>query len=95
MTLPTPRRNDFARVYRAVNRAIKRAAGRVGRGVRVIDLVKVFTPGGRFRQVIRFRGKNVNARQPDGVHLSVAGASIAATLLVDRLRTDHALPRLR
>jgi lysophospholipase L1-like esterase len=95
MTLPTPRRGDFARIYRSVNRAIKRAASRVGRGVRVIDLVKVFTPGGRFRQFVRFRGKTVNARQGDGVHLSVGGASIAATLLIDRLRVDHALPRLR
>jgi hypothetical protein len=95
MTLPTPRRGDFARIYRAVNRAIKRAAARVGRGVRVIDLAKVFTPGGRFRQQIRFRGTTVDARQPDGVHLSVAGASIAATLVVDRLRADRALPRLR
>jgi len=95
MTLPTPRRGDFARIYRAVNKAIKRAAGRVGRGVRVIDLVKVFTPGGRFRQVVRFRGRRVDARQADGVHLSTAGASIAATLLIDRLRVDHALPRLR
>jgi len=95
MTLPTPNRGDFARIYRSVNRAIKRAAQRVGRGVRVIDLVKTFTPGGRFRQYIRFRGKTVNARQGDGVHLSTAGASIAATLLIDRLRSDHALPRLR
>ncbi len=95
MTLPTPRRGDFARIYRSVNRAIKSAAGRAGRGARVIDLVKVFTPGGRFRQYVRFRGKTVNARQGDGVHLSTAGASIAATLLIDRLRTDHALPRLR
>ncbi|MEA2221315.1 MAG: uncharacterized protein QOJ35_3941 [Solirubrobacteraceae bacterium] len=95
MTLPTPRRGDFARIYRAVNRAIVHAAARVGRGVRVIDLVHVFTPGGRFRQYVTFRGKTVNARQADGVHLSTAGASIAATLLIDRLHDDHALPRLR
>ena len=95
LTLPTPRRGDFARIYRSVNRAIKRAAARAGRGARVIDLVKVFTPGGHFRQYVRFRGKNVNARQGDGVHLSTGGASIAATLLIDRLRADHALPRLR
>ena len=69
--------------------------GAGGRGARVIDLVKVFTPGGRFRQYVNFRGKNVNARQGDGVHLSTGGASIAATLLIDRLRADHALPRLR
>jgi lysophospholipase L1-like esterase len=95
LTLPAPRRGDFARVYRAVNRAVKRAADRVGRGARVIDLVKVFTPGGRFRQQVRFRGKTIDARQPDGVHLSVAGAAVAATLVVDRLQADRALPRLR
>jgi hypothetical protein len=95
MTLPAPRRGDFAPVYRAVNRAVRRAAQRVGRGVRVIDLVKVFTPGGRFRQYVRFRGRRVDARQPDGVHLSVGGAKIAATLVVDRLQADGALTRLR
>lgn len=95
MTLPAPRRGDFAAIYRRVNVAIKRAAVVVGRGVRVIDLVPVFTPGGVFRQDVTFRGKTVNARQADGVHLSTAGASIVATLLIDRLRADHALPRLK
>lgn len=95
MTLPAPRRADFATIYRAVNVAIKRAAGQVGAGAHVLDLVPVFTPGGRFRQDVTFHGRTVDARQPDGVHLSVAGASIAATLLIDRLRADHALPRVR
>ena len=95
LTLPAPRRNDFARVFRAVNAAIRRARARVGGGVRLIDLVPVFTPGGRFRQHVTFRGRTVSARQPDGVHLSVAGASIVATLLFDRLRADGVLPRLR
>lgn len=93
LTLPTPRRGDFARIYRAVNAAIRRAAARVGDGVRVIDLVPVFTPGGSFRRTVRFRGRTVDARQSDGVHLSTAGASIAATLVIDRLRADRALPR--
>jgi lysophospholipase L1-like esterase len=92
LTLPTPRRAAFVRIYSRVNVAIKRAAARVGGGVRVIDIARVFTPGGRFRQSITFRGKTINARQPDGVHLSTAGASVAATLIVDRLRADHALP---
>ncbi|HEY0343821.1 MAG TPA: hypothetical protein VGC59_04200 [Solirubrobacteraceae bacterium] len=93
LTLPTPRRGDFARVYSAVNVAISRAAARVGDRARVIDLVPVFTPGGRFRDTITFRGRTVSARQEDGVHLSPAGASIAATLVIDRLRADRALPR--
>jgi len=93
LTLPTPRRGDYARVYRAVNRAIKRAAARAGDGVRVIDLVRVFTPGGHFRQNITFHGKRLNARQDDGIHLSAAGASVAATIIVDRLKADRLLPR--
>jgi lysophospholipase L1-like esterase len=95
MTLPAPRPQSFARVFRAVNAAIRRAARRAGDGVRVIDLVAVFTPGGRFRSRVTFRGRTVDARQGDGIHLSTAGASIAATLLIDRLRADHALPRRR
>jgi hypothetical protein len=94
LTLPAPRRGDFARVYRAVNAAIRRAAARVGGGdgARVIDLVPVFTPGGRFRAIVTFRGRTVSARQEDGVHLSPAGAAIAATLVIDRMRADRALP---
>lgn len=95
MTLPAPRPQSFARVFRSVNAAIRCAAGRAGDGVRVIDLGRVFTPGGRFRQKVTFRGRTVNARQADGIHLSTAGASIAATVLIDRMRADHALPRLR
>jgi lysophospholipase L1-like esterase len=95
LTLPTPRRGDFARIYRAVNDAIRRAAATVGDGVHVIDLVPVFSPGDRFRQTITFRGRTVDARQDDGIHLSNAGASVAATLVVDRLREDRALPHAR
>jgi len=95
MTLPAPRPGNFAHVFRAVNRAIRRARVRVGGGARLIDLVPVFTPGGRFRQRVTFRGQTVSARQPDGIHLSLAGASIATTLLIERLRADRALPRLR
>ncbi len=47
------------------------------------------------RTYVTFRGRTVNARQDDGIHLSTAGASIAATLLIDRLRADRALPRRR
>jgi lysophospholipase L1-like esterase len=92
LTLPTPRRREFVRIYSRVNAAIERAAERVGGVVRVIDIARVFTPGGKFRQTITFRGRTINARQPDGVHLSTAGASVAATLVIDRLRADHALP---
>ncbi|MFP5362859.1 MAG: GDSL-type esterase/lipase family protein [Thermoleophilia bacterium] len=92
LTLPAPGRAELVRVYSRVNVAIRRAAQRVGGGVRVIDIARVFTPGGRFRQTIRFRGRTIDARQADGVHLSTAGAAVAATLVIDRLRADRALP---
>ena len=92
LTLPAPRGGNFVRVFSAVNRAIRRAASRVGDRARVIDLVPVFTPGNRFRQSVTYRGRTVDARQPDGVHLSRAGAQIAASLVIDRMRADGALP---
>ncbi len=92
LTLPTPRPASFARVFGRINLAIRRAAERVGDGVRVVDLAGVLTPGGRFRQSVTFRGQTVDARQEDGIHLSYGGASVAATLVIDRLRADDVLP---
>ena len=83
LTLPAPQPARFARVFPRVNQAIRRAAARVGTGVRVIDLAAVFTPGGRFRQTISVNGRTIDARQPDGVHLSTAGASVAAALVIE------------
>ena len=95
LTLPAPSKPSFARVFGPVNEAIRRAGKRFDSGVRVVDIAKVFTPGGVFRRSMRFRGRHVTVRQGDGVHLSTAGASIAATLIIDRLRADRVLPRLK
>jgi len=86
--LPAPRGGDFRRVFVAVNRALRRAARRHPATVRLVDLPKTFTPGYRFRQTIRWRGRTVSVRQEDGVHLNVRGASIAATLILRRMRRD-------
>lgn len=71
------------------------AGKRFPSGVRVLDMVKVFTPGGVFRHSMVFRGHRVTVRQGDGIHFSTGGASIAATLVIERLRHDHLLPRLK
>jgi uncharacterized protein len=85
LTLPTPRSAAWKRIYHAVNIAIRRAAGGFPADeVTVVDLVPVFTPGERFRASI---GGRV-VRQSDGVHLNVAGAAIAARLLMRRLHAD-------
>jgi hypothetical protein len=88
LTLPAPRSEAFARVFRGVNAALRRAARGRRRQVRIIDTARVFTPGWRFRQTIRRDGRTVSVRQPDGVHLSPAGDAIAASLVLAAMRRD-------
>ena len=87
-TLPAPRSASFRRVYRAVNQALRDAARRHPGEVHLVRLASRFTPGFRFRQYIRWHGRYVSVRQPDGVHLNVTGASIAATLIIQAMRRD-------
>jgi hypothetical protein len=88
LLLPAPRGAGFRTVFRGVNAALRRAAARHPGEVHVVDLGRTFTPGGAFRQSIRWRGRTVSVRQADGVHLNVAGASIAATLVIRAMRRD-------
>ena len=87
LTLPAPRKPDFARIYRAVNTALRRASTAFAGAGRIIDTARVFTPGGRFRSTLNGRV----VRQADGVHLNTTGASIAANLIIRRLRRDGVL----
>ncbi|HZG49214.1 MAG TPA: GDSL-type esterase/lipase family protein [Thermoleophilaceae bacterium] len=91
LLLPTPRGGFFRRSFPAVNAGIRRAAARARRDVRVIDLGRVFTPGGRYRSAMRIGGRLVGVRQADGVHLSSAGASLAASIVVRTLRRERIL----
>lgn len=91
LTLPAPRPAQWRPIYPAVNRAIKRAAARVGGSVRVLDIAKTFTPGNRFRQSMVWHGHRESVRQDDGVHLSSPGASIAEMLIERALRRDGVL----
>ena len=95
LLLPQARGGFFRRSFPAVNAGLRRAARPLGRSVRLIRLNRVFTPGGRYRPYIRWRGRRVKARQEDGVHLSTAGASIAASLVVRRIRGDRVLRQSR
>jgi lysophospholipase L1-like esterase len=88
LLLPAPRRPAFRDIYSAVNRALRQAADRFPGVVHVVDLGAVFTPGGHFRQTMTWHGKRVSVRQADGVHLSVAGARIAAEVVIRRMRAD-------
>ena len=52
-----------------------------GPEVHVVRLDLLFTPNG-YREVIRYRGRDVRVREPDGIHLTIAGAEIAAREVV-------------
>lgn len=88
LTLPAARPSHWNRIYGAVNVALTSAARREGDPVRLLDMGRVFTPSGRFQQTIRRGGHRVSVRNPDGIHLNVAGARIAADIVVRRMRRD-------
>jgi lysophospholipase L1-like esterase len=88
LLLPAPRDASFRKVFGPVNRALRQAARAHPGTVRLVDLGATFTPGGRFRERLRWRGRTVTVRQEDGVHLSIDGASIAAELVVRAMRRD-------
>jgi hypothetical protein len=91
LLLPTPRGGFFRETFPAVNAGIRRAAERARRDVRVIDLVEVFTPGGRYRDSMPVGGRERRVRQGDGVHLNTTGASVAASVIIRTLRQERIL----
>ena len=88
LTLPAPRPAAFRRIYPAVNRAVRRAVRQAGPRAHLVDLWEVFTPNGRFRRTMRWKGERVVVRQSDGIHLSWAGGTIAAGLVRNAMRKD-------
>ena len=86
LTLPTPRSAAF--VTAAVNGAILRAAKGLAY-VTVVRMDAIFTPNG-YADVIRYRGRNVRVRADDGLHLTVAGTAIAASVIATAIRATPA-----
>ena len=84
LTLPLPRDERRLGVTRVVNDAIL-AAARARPKVELVRLDALFTANG-YREVLRYRGRDVDVRDADGVHLSVAGTAIAAKVVADALR---------
>lgn len=82
LTLPLP--DGATYVTQAVNQAILSAAQGLDH-VSVLRMDLLFTPNG-FQSVIRYRGRNVRVREPDGIHLNIAGSAIAAKVVAAALR---------
>jgi hypothetical protein len=92
LLLPAPRGGFFREIFPAVNAAVRSAARGLEDDVRVVDLARVFTPGGRYRDSMTIGGRTVRVRQRDGIHLNTTGASLAATIVIRALRRDRMLP---
>jgi hypothetical protein len=88
LTLPTPRDSGRARIATVVNHAFELAAARYGDQVRLLDMSRVFTPGGHYRDAMDVGGKQTLVRESDGVHLNEAGAGVAAQVVLGVMRSD-------
>ena len=85
LTLPVPRDPRRVPIFAAVNRAAVLAADGLA-GVTVLRMDALFSPSGRYQSTISYRGRDVDVREPDGVHLNVSGTAIAARAVVKALR---------
>jgi hypothetical protein len=84
LTIAAPRKPEFVPVVAAVNEGIIRAGvGLVG--VRVLRMDLLFSPHG-YQETIRYHGRDVAVREPDGVHLNVSGTAIEARETAKALR---------
>lgn len=84
LTLPAPRYPPRARIAAAVNAAIVRAGSGMS-GVTVVRIDEIFSPDG-YRETIRYRGRDVAVREPDGIHLNISGTAIAAKVIARGIR---------
>ncbi len=81
LTLPVPQDPERQIVTAAVNRATGAAAKDLS-NLKVLDLNPIFAPDGRYHAVIEHEGRRQTVREPDGIHLNVAGAAIATEAVI-------------
>jgi hypothetical protein len=88
LLLPAPRDRDRQEIARAVNAALTVAAQPYRAQVRILDLGRVFTPGGRYRDAMPVGGGEKIVRESDGIHLNRAGSEVAAGHVLGAVRRD-------
>jgi lysophospholipase L1-like esterase len=87
LTVPTPRQAERWPIIAAVNAAIRQGVAAVP-GATVVALDALFTPHG-YRDVVRYRGREVRVRDVDGLHLNVQGQAIAAKAVARIIRAQR------
>ncbi len=88
--IPTPSREPFVKVVRAVNEGIEIAATDVP-GAHTFDLRPVFSPGGRYIDSLTLGGRTITVHESDGFHLSASADRFVARMFIARLRKDGVL----
>ena len=83
VTSPAHRSAHMTALAQAINEASRRAAERLPY-VRLVRVERLLTPGFRYRDSMFWRGRTRRVRS-DGVHLTVDGARIAASLVISKL----------
>lgn len=86
LTIVAPREPARQTVVNAVNAAIIRAAKGLP-GVHVLRMDLLFSPKG-YVDTIRDGGRDVNIREPDGVHLNASGTAIEARETAKAIRGE-------
>lgn len=92
VTLPAARSGRRRRIFPKINRAIRRAVRSKPVHAHLVDAWDVFTPAGRYRRTMLWKGTRVEVRSPDGVHLRSSGPSIAAELIRQAMVTRADVP---
>jgi hypothetical protein len=88
---PTARDPEFNRIFRSQNRAVERATDAVP-ALRYVDVYSTLNKG-RYSDTLKIDGKQVLARQADGIHFTRDGAVAPARLILDAMAEDF--PALR
>ncbi len=88
LTLPAAESGRRRQIFPIVNDAIRYAVRTSGPHAHLIDAWNVFTPGGRYRRTMPWKGEELEVRNVDGVHLRGPGQRIAAELIRNALRRD-------
>jgi lysophospholipase L1-like esterase len=88
LTLPAPRDSERRRIAKTVNAAIAVAADPYRAQVRIIDMGRIFTPQGHYRDAMTVDGRDTIVRESDGIHLNGAGSSVASDAVLAIMRRD-------
>lgn len=86
-TPPMPESPKWARIFASQARAAVAAVPSVP-GMRYVDLFQRTQVRGHYSDRLTFHGASIDARQPDGIHFSRAGAQIPAEAILQAMTAD-------